>query len=277
MRLGANGFPYETPEQWLQRVKELNTSTVTAPISCQDPPELKRTYRQLIQTHRLSVGEVGIWRNSLSPDPQERKAALEFSKGQLMLAEELGAGCCVNIAGARGQIWSGYYPENYSADAYALLVDTVREIVDSVKPSRTFYTIEPMQWMHPDSPDDYLKLLQDIDRDSVGVHLDYVNMINGIERYRQRSEFIKECYRKLGPHIKSIHAKDLHLGPGAPCCLQECDPGKGEIDFALVLRLAHRLGPDIPVFVEHMTEYSQFQRAMAYLRQVGERHGIPIQ
>lgn len=178
MRLGANGFPYETPEQWLQRVKELNTSTVTAPISCQDPPELKRTYRQLIQTHRLSVGEVGIWRNSLSPDPQERKAALEFSKGQLMLAEELGAGCCVNIAGARGQIWSGYYPENYSADAYALLVDTVREIVDSVKPSRTFYTIEPMQWMHPDSPDDYLKLLQDIDRDSVGVHLDYVNMIN---------------------------------------------------------------------------------------------------
>lgn len=88
MRLGANGFPYETPEQWLQRVKELNTSTVTAPISCQDPPELKRTYRQLIQTHRLSVGEVGIWRNSLSPDPQERKAALEFSKGQLMLAEE---------------------------------------------------------------------------------------------------------------------------------------------------------------------------------------------
>lgn len=30
MRLGANGFPYETPEQWLQRVKELNTSTVTA-------------------------------------------------------------------------------------------------------------------------------------------------------------------------------------------------------------------------------------------------------
>lgn len=62
MRLGANGFPYENPEQWLQRVKELKASTVTAPISCQDPPELKRAYQQLIQAHHLSVGEVGIWR-----------------------------------------------------------------------------------------------------------------------------------------------------------------------------------------------------------------------
>ena len=61
MRLGANGFPYENPEQWLQRVKELKASTVTAPISCQDQPELKRAYQQLIQAHHLSVGEVGIW------------------------------------------------------------------------------------------------------------------------------------------------------------------------------------------------------------------------
>lgn len=277
MRLGANGFPYENPDQWLWRVKELRASTVTAPITCEDPPELKREYQKLIHSHRLSVGEVGIWRNALALNPEERKRVLDFSKGQLALAEELEAGCCVNISGARGPIWSGYYPENYSADTYALLVDTVREIVDAVKPKRTFYTIEPMQWMHPDSPDDYLKLLQDIDRDSVGVHLDYVNMINSMERYHNRCEFIKECYRKLGPHIKSVHAKDLHLGPESPCCLRECDPGQGEIDFALVLRLSHRLGADTPVFVEHMTEYAQFQQAMAHLRKAGEDCGVPIQ
>lgn len=173
-------------------------------------------------------------------------------------------------------MWSGYYPDNYSDDTYALLIDTVREIVDSVKPHRTFYTIEPMQWMHPDSPDDYLQLIKDIQRDSVAVHLDYVNMINSFERYHNRNGFIRECYQKLGPYIKCVHAKDVHLGPESPCCLRECSPGQGEIDFGLVLRLSHNLGADTPVFVEHMTEYPDFQKAMAFLHHVGKENHIPI-
>lgn len=101
MKLGANGFPYQDPDQWIQRVLEMKASTVTAPMQYRDPPELKAEYQKLISQHHLLVGEVGIWRNSLSPDPETRRAAIAFSKEQLMLAEELGANCCVNISGAQ--------------------------------------------------------------------------------------------------------------------------------------------------------------------------------
>ncbi len=63
-----------------------------------------------------------------------------------------------------GEQWDWIYRDNYEADVYALIVDSVREIIDAVNPKRTFYTIEPMPWMVPDSPDQYLQLLKDVDR-----------------------------------------------------------------------------------------------------------------
>jgi sugar phosphate isomerase/epimerase len=145
-------------------------------------------------------------------------------------------------------------------------VDSVREIIDGVKPKRTFYTLEPMPWMYPDSPEIYLKMLKDIDRPAFGVHLDYANMINGLDRFRNASDFIRQCFEMLGPHIKSVHAKDVALMPGAlPCYLQEKPPGEGSIDFGLVLRLTQGLGDDTTLFVEHISSHEGY---MAAARQI---------
>jgi Sugar phosphate isomerases/epimerases len=152
----------------------------------------------------------------------------------------------------------------------------IRNIIDEVKPKYTFYAIEPMQWMHPDSPDDYLKLLQDMDRHKVAVHLDYVNMINSFERYHNRKAFINECYRKLGPYIKSIHAKDVQLGNESPCCLREVTPGAGDIDFTQVFTLSNRLSADMPVFVEHLSDFAAYKDAIKYMRNIGRISNIDI-
>lgn len=269
MRLGINDWlGHRNPDEWIQIVRRMKVRAVTAPMEYNDPREVKLAYMKYIEEENLVIGEVGIWRNSLDPDKEKRKNAIEFSKQQLTLAEEIGANCCVNISGSAGEDWAGYYPENYSEDLYALLIDTVRDIVDSVKPRRTFYTIEPMQWMHPDSPDDYLKLMKDIDRKEVAVHLDYVNMINSFEKYHNRNEFITDCFHKLGAYTKSIHAKDIVLGPESPCCLRETMPGKGGIDYRLVLRLADQLDKDMPVFTEHLYSLEEYGEALACLRNV---------
>ena len=133
-----------------------------------------------------------------------------------------------------------------------------------------------MPWMHPDSPDDYLRLLRDIDRDRVGVHLDFANMINGFDRYANRMGFIAECFDKLGPYVKSIHAKDVRLGDEMPCCLRECPPGQGDIDFAPVLRLCEALGPDTPVFVEHIERMDVCVAALDALRAAADRAGVTL-
>ena len=178
MRIGGGiEKTYSNPEEWYTLVKELGYRATLAPVDYRASKEEKQAYINCAKEHDLVIGEVGVWKNVISTDIDERKAALDYSKNQLELADELGANCCVNITGSRGEIWDGFYRDNYSEETYSLIVDSIREIIDAVKPKRTFYTIETMPWMIPDSPDDYLKLIKDVDRKAFGVHLDFVNMI----------------------------------------------------------------------------------------------------
>lgn len=279
MRLGVNiDFGHKDPESWSEMVRELGVSAVIAPMHEDDSPEVIKRYMKLIKENNLVVGEVGVWNNTISSDETARKEAVAYAKRRLALADEIGANCCVNIAGScHDEKWFAYSPKNYTADTYALIVDTTREILDSVKPKRTFYSLEAMPWVVPDSPDSYLKLLEDVDRPGMAVHLDCVNMINGIDRFNHRKDFVEECFRKLGPKVRSIHAKDLSISEvDQPCHLSECDPGQGAMDFAQVLRLAEGLGPDTTVFVEHMLQPEQYVAALKYVRAIGQANGIYI-
>lgn len=276
MRLGIGAdIPHQTPEEWASALAGLGCGTAVFPVSSDCPRGLREEYLAAARAHGLTIGEVGIWKNTLSPDPKERAAAVEFAREQLALAEETGARCCVNILGNAGEgAWDQYSPANETADTYALAVDTVRGILDAVKPARTFYTLECMPWMHPDSPEDYLRLLRDVDRPAFAVHLDYANMVNGISRYRKLPQFIADCFRLLGPRIKSVHAKDIRLENALPCCIREIFPGEGAVDFGLVLRLAESLGKETPVFVEHLPSFAECGRAAAYLRGEARRAGV---
>lgn len=54
---------------------------------------------------------------------KEREEAREYARRQLRLADEIGAVCCVNVAGTfGGPIWDGGYPENFSTEAWSELV-----------------------------------------------------------------------------------------------------------------------------------------------------------
>jgi hypothetical protein len=90
-----------------------------------------------------------------------------------------------------------------------MIVKTTQEIIDAVKPVRTFYSLETIPWVFPDSPDTYLGLIIAFDRNQFAVHLDPVNMISSPRRYYNNGAFIKECFEKMGPYIKNYHAKSI--------------------------------------------------------------------
>ena len=277
MRIGGEiKKDFRNPEEWLQRVIEMRYSTVLTPVGWDTPADERKAYKDLADRNNIMIGEVGIWRNPISLNPEEARQNKEYCKQRLSLAEELGANCCVNIAGSRGEIWDGPYLENYDEEVYTLIVDTTREIIDSVHPVRTFYTLEPMPWMLPDSPDSYLKLIKDIDRKGFAVHLDFINMINSPERFLKRDAFIEECFTKLGPYIKSIHAKDVIMEKAYPCVLHEVMPGRGSVDYRKVVKLCEKLGKDTTVFVEHLDTHEEYLEASLYIRRMAEGEGINI-
>lgn len=277
MRIGGEiKKPYNNPDEWIKWVKELKYSTVHAPVGNDASHEEKKGYINCAKLNNITIGEVGIWRNPISPNETESKRNIEYCKERLALAEELGANCCVNITGSRGEIWDGFYKENYDEDVYALIVDTIRDIIDSVNPQRTYYTIEPMPWMIPDSPDSYLKLIQDIDRKAFGVHLDFTNMINSPIRFLKSDEFIEDCFVKLGPYTKSIHAKDVIMEKAYPCVIKEVMPGKGKLNYRKIVHLINQLGDEIPVFVEHLDTHEEYLEASSFLRKTAESEGITV-
>ncbi|NLK03015.1 MAG: sugar phosphate isomerase/epimerase, partial [Clostridiales bacterium] len=53
-----------------------------------------------------------------------------------------------------------------------------------------------------------------------------------------------------------------------PCVIEEVMPGKGSIDFSLVVRLCNELGSDTTVFVEHLNTFEEYKQASDYVRKI---------
>ncbi|MBE5786742.1 MAG: sugar phosphate isomerase/epimerase [Clostridiales bacterium] len=278
MRLGGSVMPpYHSPKEWLALVKELQYSAVIFPVHWSAPRAVRQEYLSCIRDNDLAIGEVGIWKNLFAPDDAQRKAALEDSFRCLELAEEVGANCCVNICGTPAEIWDGFHPLNYARETYERIVEISRRIIDTVQPEKTSYTLEPMPWMCPRSPEEYLQLIRDVDRPAFRAHLDYCNMISSADRYADAEGFIEKCFALLSPYIRSIHAKDILIDDHIlPLCIQEVPPGKGSMPLGMVLQLSHHLGEDATVFVEHLPDHESYLAAIDHMRKVGEAAGVPI-
>ncbi len=264
---------FDNPEQWVKAVKSLRYSAAVCPLQPGASPELIKAFSSGAKKNNILISEVGVWNNVFNPDETARKAAIEMNVQSLQLADEIGACCCVNISGAKGEIWDGPYPDNYSVDTFDQIVEMVRYIIGRVKPTNTYYALEPMPFMLPDSPDTYLELLRAINRDRFAVHLDPVNMISSPQKYFKNADFLRECFTKLGPYIKSVHAKDITIMPQLTIHLEERRPGSGSLDYAVFLKEMSKL-KDVPMMMEHLDKQEDYILAAEYIRKVGSETGI---
>lgn len=277
MRLGGPIFTDGgDPERWAAAVRESGYSAAYCPDVTEDSGAGAEDYAAAARRHGIVIAEVGAWSNPIDRDEDKRKEAISWCQRRLELAERIGARCCVNIAGSRGPKWDGPHEDNVSEDTFALIVDTVRDIIDSVKPKRTFYTLETMPWVFPDSADSYLRLIEAIDRKAFAAHLDPVNLINSPPRYFANGELIRDCFAKLGPYIKSCHAKDIVLSDRLTVHLDETRPGLGRLDYAVYLRELSKLDPDTPLMLEHLSEREEYEQAARHIRGVADRTGVSL-
>ncbi len=275
MRLGAPIEETTTPEAWIESLKRQGYRAAYSPFDYNADTATRQAYVQAAEQADIVIAEVGAWSNPISPDDSIRNAAVEKCQQQLALADDIGARCCVNIAGARGEKWDGPYADNFSADTFDLIVETVRKIIDAVNPTRAYYTLEPMPSIVPDSADSYLELIRAIDRTQFAVHLDPVNMISSPRRYFDNSAFLEECFDKLGAYIKSIHAKDIIIRNPLTVHLDEVRPGLGTLHYRTFLRRANQLDADTPFMLEHLP-MSEYAPSAEFVRQTAKSLSITL-
>ncbi len=270
---------FSGPEEWEKLLIRSRFKAVTAPFNMYTPKKEIDAYRAICDRHGVVIAEIGVWKNLFDPDPAAAAEALAYAEGQLALADEAGIACCVNIAGTDSAAgWDAADPANFTGETYERIVNNVRGILDRVAPKRACYTLEPMPWMIPDSPEVYLQLIRDVDRPQFAAHMDFVNMINCPRRALAAEEFIRECIGSLAPYIRSTHIKDSRLHPTRlTTILEECSPGEGTLDFAKVLTILHEgLPAEAPVLLEHMNTFEEYARAYDVVAAAAEKAGIPI-
>lgn len=274
LHLGGPVFEkYQDPEGWVAALKKLGYSAAYCPVGAKASDAEVKAYEEAARKAGIIIAETGAWSNPISPKEEERKAALAKCHEQLALADRIGARCCVNISGSRGNLWDGPSPKNLTPETFDLIVQTTRSIIDTVKPTRTFFALETMPWAYPDSPDSYLRLFQAIDRKQFGVHMDPVNLVCSPQRYYGNGALIRECFAKLGPYIKSCHAKDILLQEKLTTHLDEVRAGTGGLDYATFLKELSRY-PGVPLMLEHLSKAEDYDQAAAYIRSVAKNEGL---
>jgi sugar phosphate isomerase/epimerase len=101
-------------------------------------------------------------------------------------------------------------------------------------------------------------------------------MINSPARYYKNGDFISDCFAKLGPHIRSCHAKDIILRAQLTVHLDECRPGTGGLDYGVYLSELSRLDLNLPVMLEHLPD-SEYAPAADHLRNVASELHLKFQ
>lgn len=278
VRLGGPIFlNSDDPAELAREHRRLGYSAAYCPAVRLEDKERIQAIEKAFAAERVAIAEVGAWVNMLDPDREKRKTNIEYVTGRLALAEEVGALCCVDIAGSYNpKVWYGPHPKNFSKDFFDATVENSRAVIDAVKPRRTRFTLEIMGWSLPSGPDEYLALIRAIDRPAFAVHLDICNGINSPARFYNNAAFTGECFRKLGRHIRSCHAKDLDWLPEMNVHFVEVIPGKGQIDYRPYLRELARLPHQPPLMLEHLKTAEEYKQGADYIRKVGAELGVPF-
>lgn len=277
MRLGGPIFEKPAdPVEWAAAVRRLGYRAAYCPLTETADDATVAAFAAAAADADLVIAEVGAWSNPLSPDPTVAAKALALCQARLDLAERIGARCCVNICGSRGEQWDGPHPDNLTPETFDRVVECVRAILDTVQPRRAAYTLETMPWMVPDSVESYERLLQAVDRPGFAVHFDPVNLVCSPQRYFATGALIREFVDRLGPHIRSVHAKDIALSGKLTVHLDECRPGLGGLDYPVFLKALSTLSPDLPVMLEHLPSAEEYAAAAEHLRSVATGAGLQL-
>jgi sugar phosphate isomerase/epimerase len=261
MRFGGPIHGFSNPEEWVARHREWGYNTSYCPVGDDTPEDVVAEYARAAVENDLPIAEVGIWNN-----PFEGPEAIEKCKRRLELAERVGARCAVNIAGSRGGQWDGPDARNYLPETLDMIVATVREVIDDVRPQRAKYAIETMPWMVPDDAESALELVRAVDREAFGIHYDPVNMVTSPRLFYRTGEMVREFVSRVGPHIVAVHVKDIALRSKLTVHLDEVRLGLGGFDVAALVTEVQRLDPDIPLLLEHLDSEEDYRLASEAFR-----------
>ncbi len=255
MELGLVTVPFGAPEDHLRRVRELGFESCFLSLDGYIggfTPAVVAEFRTLIAKYSLTITTVEVvgpgpleWNFTRGPStiglvPAKTRAARMDALRQVSdFAKQLGVD--------QVQTHCGFIPEDPADPLYAQTVDSIGKVATHCRENGQYFLMETGQ----ETPTTMSRMLRDVAMPNLAVGLDTANLI----LYGKANPV--DAIEILGPHIRSIHAKDGRW-PTDPSKLgEEVLIGKGLVDFKQVFAKLHRLGYAGAVSIERETSGPQ--------------------
>src|ERR1700677_1691755 len=255
MEIGILIAPFGAPEEHFRRVRELGFDNCFLSLDGYIggfTPAVVGQFRDLIAKYGLTVTAVEVvgpgrlvWNFTEGPStiglvpPGSRAARIDALRQVSDFAKQLGIG--------QVQTHCGFIPEDPADPLYPQAVEAIREVARICQDNGQYFLMETGQ----ETPTTMSRALRDVAMPNLGVGLDTANLI----LYGKANPV--DAVDILGPHVRSIHAKDGRW-PTDPSKLgEEVLIGKGLVNFKEVFTKLHRLGYAGAVTIERETSGPQ--------------------
>jgi sugar phosphate isomerase/epimerase len=281
MRLGATIDQYGTfddPQDYVSECVRCHYRSASAPKVTIHEPEKIREVRERFAAADLMIAEVHAWVNPLDPRPALRRRNLNTIAESLVTADELGAVCCVTVAGtydtSENAECDSPHRDNFKESTFDAIVEWIRGVLSEVKPRRAKLTLEISPWTFLDGPEAYRRIIDAVDHSGLAVHLDPTNAVRDAHLFYSVTELLDRCFDLLGQWIVSCHAKDISQGPYLnQVNLVEVTPGNGVLDYCTFLRRIEQISPETPLVIEHLKTREEYGAAADFIRSVANEVG----
>jgi L-ribulose-5-phosphate 3-epimerase len=255
MDVGLLIAPFGAPEEHFRRVRDLGFDNCFLSLDGYIggfTPAVVGQFRDLIAKYRLTVTAVEVvgpgrleWNFTEGPStiglvpPGSRAARIDALRQVSGFAKQLGIG--------QVQTHCGFIPEDPADPLYPQAVEAIREVARICQENGQYFLMETGQ----ETPTTMSRALRDVAMPNLAVGLDTANLI----LYGKANP--ADAVDILGPHVRSIHAKDGRW-PTDPSKLgEEVLIGKGLVNFKEVFTKLHRLGYAGAVTIERETSGPQ--------------------
>src|SRR5579859_4948316 len=255
MALGLLISPFGAPEERVKRVHDLGFTNCFLSLDGyidHFTPELGPQFRELLGKYDVvatTVEVVGpkplVWDFLRGPStiglvpPSTRAARIDALRQASDFAKLVGIG--------QVQTHCGFIPEDPADPNYPGAVEAIRTVAKHCQGNGQHFLMETGQ----ETPTTMARMLRDVDMPNLAVGLDTANLI----LYGKANPV--DAVDILGPHVRSIHAKDGRW-PTDPSKLgEEVLIGKGLVDFKTVFTKLHAIGYTGAVTIERETSGPQ--------------------
>lgn len=258
MELGLLIVPFDAPEEKFKLLGDLGFTNCFLSLDGYInngngfTPDVVALYRGLIAKHSIKVTAVEVvgppplvWNFLEGPStigvipPKTRAARIDALRQASDFAHELGI--------EQVQTHCGFMPEDPADPLYPQAVEAIRKVAEHCKANGQYFLMETGQ----ETPTTMSRMIRDVAMPNLAVGLDTANLI----LYGKANPV--DAVDILGPHVRSIHAKDGKWPTNPSELGEEVLIGKGLVNFREVFTKLHQLGYTGAVTIERETSGAQ--------------------